>query len=544
MKNITLLIICIWALFCRCTYHPDARLARVNQLADNHDTTAMMLLDSIERAELTDADQHYYDLLYLKSRIKNEIFITDTLIESVTAYYARHQSTGLYPEALYYGGCIYRTMGDIPTSLSYLQSALDLVPEGEQYLRLHCLILGKIADMYGRLLLYDEALDYYNQALAYDSLLESNAWLMFDYTGLGGLQLNCEHYYEARESFHKGVLAAAKVSQQDSINMAIKEAGALCDTEQADSVLKVMQELHGRTEGMDRNLTEAFMAYAFYRTGQWDSVYVYAQKLIYDRLYDNRLTGYSLLLKPEMRALIPPDTLADYSSRCYKEVDGYLMKHDSQQALIQNSMYNYNKHVRERDAALAKEHRMVGLLMGAMLLVLALIVVLLYLKNHTKQQIIKLRQALDVLDRTPEDTSALTAEALRRQITERTQADGPRYVVPDSIARTDAYLRLTSYLDQGKGLPDKDALWAALMAAVEAASPGFRSRLNLLTEGNLTDADLQIVLLVKCGVSPAGMATLLNKSKGAISSRRRSLSLKIFGENMGNAVIDHMIEQL
>jgi hypothetical protein len=85
MKNTTLLIICIWALFCRCTYYPDARLARVNQLADNHDTTAMMLLDSIDRAELTDADQHYYDLLYLKSRIKNEIFITDTLIESVTA---------------------------------------------------------------------------------------------------------------------------------------------------------------------------------------------------------------------------------------------------------------------------------------------------------------------------------------------------------------------------------------------------------------------------------------------------------------------------
>jgi hypothetical protein len=45
----------------------------------------MMLLDSIDRAELTDADQHFYDLLYLKSRIKNEIFITDTLIESVTA---------------------------------------------------------------------------------------------------------------------------------------------------------------------------------------------------------------------------------------------------------------------------------------------------------------------------------------------------------------------------------------------------------------------------------------------------------------------------
>jgi hypothetical protein len=40
------------------------------------------------------------------------------------------------------------------------------------------------------------------------------------------------------------------------------------------------------------------------------------------------------------------------------------------------------------------------------------------------------------------------------------------------------------------------------------------------------------------------MATLLNKTKGAISSRRRTLSLKIFGEHMGNAVIDSIMQQL
>jgi hypothetical protein len=103
---------------------------------------------------------------------------------------------------------------------------------------------------------------------------------------------------------------------------------------------------------------------------------------------------------------------------------------------------------------------------------------------------------------------------------------------------------LAQSLALGKGIPDRDALWPALATAVEASFPGFRQRLQLLTDDNLTDADLQIVLLLKCGVSPSGMAVLLNKTKGAISSRRRTLSLKIFGENMGNAVIDSVMQQL
>ncbi len=560
MKHITLWVcfcFCCWLLSC-CTYHPDARLEHISLLADSGVQEARTLWDSIPRAELSDADQHYYDLLDLKVHDEPGSYTSDSLILEVVDYYAHHRGSGLYAEALYYGGRVYQQLGDLPTALSYMRHAMDELPEGANYVRRRRNILSQTADLYRRLYMYDDALHYYEQALAYDSLLADNRCLMEDYELLGYLRLNQVEVEGTMPYFQRAVRAAAQVSEQDSIRMTVHVAGVLAEAGQSDSALAMLRGLYAKTEGMSRNMATVFLALAYYGKEQWDSVCVYAQKLIDDPDYDNRKSGYTLLLQPDIRGLLPPDTLAEYSLRHNLEVMECLRQHDSQEALMQNTMYNYRKHERERDAALTAEHRVVGALVGTMLVVLALVIVLLYMKNRNAQQVIKLRQALDVIDRLqaaplgrpheaprrPSAPAPLTVEALRQQIAERLQDEAPRYEVPAALRQTDAYQQLAQSLALGKGIPDRDALWPALATAVEASFPGFRQRLQLLTDDNLTDADLQIVLLLKCGVSPSGMAVLLNKTKGAISSRRRTLSLKIFGENMGNAVIDSVMQQL
>lgn len=451
--------------------------------------------------------------------------------------------------------------GDLPTALTCLQDALKELPDEPAHLRQRRDLLSQTADLYGRIVLYDEAVHYYEQAIVCDSLLANDSCLMEDYDDLGALQLNYGTLNEALDHFEQAVQAAARVSQQDSLRMSVRVAGILAssdDPQHSDSALTMLRGLYAQTEGMERNLADIFFALAYFGAHQYDSAYVYARKVVDDPNFDNRQTAYQVLVQPEMRVVVPADSLAEYSIQLHIESMQFLKQHDSQEAMMQNTMYNYRRHEQERDAALRAEHRAAAALAGTLIVVLVLIIVLLYMKNRNAQQIIKLRQALDVIDRLlaaqngqpsatpllPPAPSPLTAEALKQQIAERLQGETPRYEVPASLSRTDAYQQLVQNLTLGRGIPEKDPLWPALVTAVEASFPGFRQRLQLLTENNLTDADLQIVVLLKCGVSPTGMATLLNKTKGTISSRRRTLSLKIFGEHMGNAVIDSIMQQL
>jgi hypothetical protein len=116
------------------------------------------------------------------------------------------------------------------------------------------------------------------------------------------------------------------------------------------------------------------------------------------------------------------------------------------------------------------------------------------------------------------------------------------YVVPAVILESEAHQQLIHYLEAEKGFSDRDPLWKALEEVVEQTFPGFKSRLRLLTDNRMTEADWQIALLIKCGVVPHEMAKLLHKTVSTITSRRSYLTYKIFGEkNMGAKVIDGVI---
>lgn len=88
------------------------------------------------------------------------------------------------------------------------------------------------------------------------------------------------------------------------------------------------------------------------------------------------------------------------------------------------------------------------------------------------------------------------------------------------------------------------SLWEKLTETVELSSPELRPKLEALTSGRLSETDFQIALLIKCGIPPKDMATLLYKVKGSISSRRAYLGQKIFGENVGITTVDRLIHFL
>ncbi len=85
----------------------DARLERIAQYVGNQPRKALAALDSIDYPALATHDRHFYDFLRIKASDKAYIDHTsDSLVLDVIRWYEANPQYGLYPEALYYGGCV------------------------------------------------------------------------------------------------------------------------------------------------------------------------------------------------------------------------------------------------------------------------------------------------------------------------------------------------------------------------------------------------------------------------------------------------------
>ncbi|MDE6681456.1 MAG: hypothetical protein K2J92_08945, partial [Muribaculaceae bacterium] len=293
--------------------------------------------------------------------------------------------------------------------------------------------------------------------------------------------------------------------------------------------------------------------------------------------------GYKILLAPEMPSYIPADTARRYVREYREVIESLLSRHDAEAALIQNSMYNYQVHERERHRAEADkmryERRAFWLLCG----VLALAAVVFYLKYKNQRQLLRLRIALsnigalrealarektiEVQPRSDDEPSDVllsesvgmgeceplraddSSEVLRKRLrdelmklyqesTERNIGLSPR------IVDSDAYRLLQRHIEDKSIIGENSTLWKQLEEVILQASPDFKTNLQLLTGGRLTQSDLHTAYLVKCHVAPTQMSCLLGRTKGSISSRRESIGFKVFNEKLSVKVIDGIIRLL
>ena len=96
-----------------CSGSPDdSRLLAISGIVSDKPEEALAALDSIDPNGLSEPNRHFYDFLSIKAKDKAYVTHTsDSLILNVIDYYSRHKDSGLYPEALYYGGRVYRDIG-------------------------------------------------------------------------------------------------------------------------------------------------------------------------------------------------------------------------------------------------------------------------------------------------------------------------------------------------------------------------------------------------------------------------------------------------
>lgn len=562
---IGILAICLLMSGCSEAEH-DARLKEIAEIVSDSPQEALLSLDSIDCQTLSESDRHYYDLLTIKAKDKDYIQHTsDSLIIDVISYYENNPRSSLYAEALYYGGRVYSDMGDAPTALQYFHKALDNIPESSQSLNLKARVLSQTGGLLQDISLYDEAIPYIEKSLNICELNKDTTNIVYELQLLGGTYLRARKYRLAEYYFNRAI----EMSSNLPISFKAKSKMYLADVKyqvgQLDSALILIRNTPDLVNPIARNRALSTASDIYLAKGLLDSAYMYAHELINSPDSNNKVIGYQNLLLPELQKFIPLDTIYQYIDEYRGLLENYYDSNESQLAMNQHNFYNYQLHEREKQSAQQEKDKLLGWLYIISIVAVILVITVLALNINRKKQQLRLHEALDNIselksslnnnssadsgESEPKDIAKeTTTESLRNRLRSELLGiynnDKKQVEIPSTILKSEAYKELQSYVASGKIIPLDSQLWEQVESAVIESSPNFKYNLQLLTGGNLSSQDYRMALLIKCGITPTQMISLLGRTKGTVSYRREALCYKVFDQKLGSKVIDGIIRLL
>lgn len=554
----------------------DNRLTRIAKTVSESPQNALSSLDSINYESLSDADKHLYDFLTIKSRDKAFIRHTsDSLILKVIEREEKSFNKKRYAETLYYGGRVYHDLGDLPTALNYYQNALDLLPPKRENLSLRAPILSQISGVLNSLRLYKQALPYVEEVIRLDSISKDSINLMYDTELLGSINLHAKNYEYAEVCFNKSKNIAKKSALSDTTRHNLYLAAIRYNNGQTNSALKLIRSTMPNIDSIDRNTALAYACDIYKKASIPDTALMYAYELIRSKNPHNRKTGYQVLLSDDLKDHIPTDSLIRYTCIYRDIMESYLNQNGNQAALIQNSLYNYQLHQREKLKAETANKHLFYWLGISLIVILILSIYLLYLKNRNKSQLIQLHEAInnvatlrqtlnstknncnDTLEGSQTNNTECTRYTeplssnihdlrirLREELLSICDMKNQSYSVPPIILESDVYEKILEYINKERVIPDNNPIWKELEETVIKSSPQFKYRLHLLTGGKLKSSDFNLALLIKCGISSTNISTLVGRAKSTVVYRKDTLCFKVFDQKLSTGAIDNIIHLL
>lgn len=556
-------------------YNSD--LIHIASFVSENPLRALDSLQCVDQDKLSNCDRHLYDYITIKAKDKAFIRHTsDSLILDVLGYYSDYPDDPIYTEALYYAGRVYSDLGDLSTALQYFQLSLDNLEETKDTTKLQNRLNFQIGGVLRKLRLYDKAIPYFSQALKYELEENDSSGIVYAQQALGTLYHELgvlqnenameERYLEIADSILTCSLDyAANLSKTFAADSKVFLSGVKQAKGDIHSALNLVRDTPEQVDSIQRNVALAYAADIYQEAGIMDTAYMYAHELVVNEDILNKKTGYSIILSPEFRNMLHPDTLNRYYAE-YKEVlETYFDDNPNEQALIQESMYNYQTHERKSIKVQEEKKVLLWVVVGFAFLVVIMAFVILYMKYKNRNNLVKMREKLDNLQILKQGISQATApdgtceggqivsfpmttmseQALRQQLKEELMAlynQNNDVVTPQAILESEVYAHLQQLLKEKK--PMGDALWDKLEETVVAASPRFISSLKLLTCDKLTTRERHTALLVKCGFRPVDLTILLALTNGAIVSRRQKLADKVFEQKVNVKVIDGIVRLL
>ena len=527
--------------------HGEA-LDRIGALVEDDAAAAASALDSLDRGVMDEAQGNYYDFLKLKSDDKRyERHKSDSTIVRLMEYY---RGTEMEAEVTYYAGRVYSDLGDYPTALRYFQDANEMTKGDKRKLALRSCITSQTGGLLNDMRLYREAIPYLVETIEIDSALNCAKDLPLDNQLLGAVYMHLKEYDKAEGYFRKALSQAT--NEGDSAIIEAYIANKEYEMGDTASALRVARGLPERCMDLDRNYILAIASKIYHRAGIQDTAVMYATQLIEREEPANKIRGYYILLKPDLRKMIVADSLDSYLRNYTRLLEKRADKSMADQVIYQQSRYNYMLHERKSEKLAREKARGQAAAAGAIIVLGVIAAMSLYQRKRTESEVrelqIKLREIKRIEnEQTPKSSSrepANDVETLRKQLKDelnRLSGQGVKAFVVAEMLDSANYKELQSTLSGGKSIGVANKIWSRLTDDAERIYPNLRITLDRLSGGRMTVQEWRLALLIKLGLSPNQCAVIMAMSPGSITYHRNKLAEKLFSEKSYCRELDSII---
>lgn len=488
------------------------------------------------------------------------------MTDSLCRYYDHSSTYDEYAQALCFLGEIYRVNGDYP-------SALDILLEGEQmamkskndYVR--GWIYNKIGDIFFVERMLDECSsyyrNYYNIAVSHRDTLRM-ALASYRMGRVFTIKDNVDStiYY-----YHKSIELGKETTHPENIIPYAK--GAL-----ADIYIQIGEYDRAKTLISKDSLSDYY--WAFWHLGQnhTDSAIYYFEK-IQTRwglpAYEESVRNLAQL--EEKRGNV--SKALSYYRMLPTIADSLMAQSRVEETERVNAQYNVNLFQKERDdMALQKRISQTLLLAIVITVVLGLIIIFYVWKSYQQKKNLEIIQER-LLRKDEENRRKRSSDQIKennrrialleQQLSEAYQRNNVnaaniikldaallttenqsievrqqrRELAYKEFLKSDLYARITNGNNE-KELSMSNEEWNLLTRYIDIIYDNFRGRLLGLAE--LSEVELRACCLIKVGLTPSAISSLLFKSKPAISMLRRRLYEKITHQKGSSEQLDEFIK--
>ena len=533
-----------------CVRSVDERLMRVDELAERNETdSATLLLQRIDVDSLNEHNRHFYDLMTIKTRDKSyKNIANDTAIVEIIEYFEKKGTRDEQSEAYYYGGRVYREMGDLPQSLDYFQKALDVL--GDAPSRLKGKISSQMGQMFLNLQMFDLAIPQFHNAVQYNKMYADSVNLIYNYRAIS----DC--YYKLNNSdstifYLKAVLNVAE-SIENERKSEIKIRNSIVDYyikqrdyETARKEYAVVDSLRKKYDFNKDYLvyTEINMSII---NGDYAKTEQLSKQLTESSSVDSRWFAYGILKDIAKQRGNNTDSY-NYLCRYEACIDSINADASRDAVVHQNSFYNYSLREKENVFLKAKQQRLLNsiFIIVVVLLILATCVwVYVYKNRNLKLQLTLLLSKIEKLQlqSSPKreiNVEDMTIEQLQneyhiafKQLTKNINLE--TYCIPNEILESKIYHKFKDSISNESVKIDKED-WSLLNEIVNSVHKDFKLKLYRFSN-KISEHEYQMCLLVKCRFSNVEISKLTNRERSSISHAKKRLYKKLL--NVGGVSED------
>lgn len=554
---------------CGCSdNHNGKELKRLYKLCDSEPRQALLALDSIDYAGLSEKDRHFYDLISIKGRDNAYARVeSDSIVLDLIDYYFSDRSDDLFLQSLYYAGRVYTRLGDYPTAIDYFKRLLKEIPERPENME----FIGRVQSQTGRLLQElrrnDEAIPYIKKAIYNLKQTGDSVSVVYDNLQLVKVFEEDSDIINAKRYLAEAIEYSDHLQDEGKAWIQSEKASIFVREGKEDSAMMIMKPL-------TRLVDSLYNTYTYRPTGKFfkdgsDAGYIYAKEHSFSRDFNNRI-----VVTQRMVPLIPKDSAQSFVLEYESRVDEYMHRYESEEEMMQKTKFNYDTHLKARRKAEADKKRLIWA--GCFLLLVAAGVAV-YFRIRSLKNELRLRMAISIMERIEfaeklgnetlllEQDSKEREEYIRRikalpmalpdktslkeELLSKLKAISDEELSEsageDELKKSPVMETLQQMLAEEKGISQSNhEIWQDIENAVESVSPGFRTKLEVLASGKVTKSEYQVALLAKFGITPKNISALLYRSKSAITDRRSSLAKKIFGPKANTSALDRLIVRL